>query len=166
MSNLKIDDSTNVNELDFSYNGELEDISKSTTGNFLLKPSLYKALIHSIGMTELRIFCYKPWHGRTMDAVFNLKDEIVVEGIIGVTSRDTNFCSPRKVRFLPDDTSLISGVPCEQQKLTKRATSLYDHFYYVSYLHHLILRSSRQECDDYELNNNFNSKGDWRFYVR
>ena len=53
MSNFKIDNSTIVNQLEFSYNGKLEDISKSTTGNFLLKPSLYKTLIHSIGVTEI-----------------------------------------------------------------------------------------------------------------
>ena len=154
MSNFKIDNSTIVNQLDFSYNGKLEDISKSTTGNFLLKPSLYKTLIHSIGVTEIRIFCYKTWHGRTMDAAFNLKDEAVLNGVIGVPSSQIfNFCSPREVRFLSDDTSLISGVPCEQQLLSP--SSPYDHFFYVSSKHHVILHPARQECDDFQVNNNF-----------
>ena len=43
---------------------------------------------------------------------------------------------------------------------------IYDYFYFgLSMNKHLLIVSSRQECDDYFLNDNFNSKKDWR-YIR
>ena len=167
VSKFVVDDSSNADQLDYSYDGELKDLSKSTTENFLLKPSLYNTLISMMKITELRILCYKPWHGRTVDAVFNLKNQDVLNGVIGAQrSGYTNFCSSRKVRFLPDDTSLISEATCESVR-NGRWGSIYNHFYYVSSHYHVVMFSHRMDCDDYSLtNDNYDLIGFWGFYVR
>ena len=147
---------------------KIKDIPKTIQGNFLLKPELLGTLQgYMHGFKELRIFCTKPWHRRTLDIVLNLKDPDMAKLASGGgnINDDVNNCDGRS-RFLSDDSSLISNTSCGQI-ITRN--NIYDHAVYVGNKFHVIIdgkEEGRIECDDFNTDGGFDRRGRWLYYVR
>ena len=146
---------------------KIKDIPKTIQGNFLLKPELLGTLQgYMHGFKELRVFCTKPWHGRTLDIVINLEDPSMAKLASGggnIAHEDrVDQCSGRS-RFLSDDSSLMSTKSCSQ-------ILTYENYHanvvYVTHYYHVIIKENRIECDDKYSNGGFDSRGRWFFYVR
>ncbi|XP_057309867.1 uncharacterized protein LOC130647878 [Hydractinia symbiolongicarpus] len=148
----------------------LNDVS---TGRFLLTVSGLGALRKFINFTQLRFYCHKPWHNRTIHIAttndFNGKK--VVDYFSGVTETLPPSCHSYEI--LPDDTSYIAS-QCMNWALQQWSTShkdnnkLNNHFIWIRNHHHVNLYDERLECDDYYKRDKaqYNSSGEWRFFVR
>ena len=60
-------------------NGQLSSLSEAPGGRFLLSSALLGTLSEYTGFKELRVRCFKPWHGRTMHVV--MKGDYVLKSL-------------------------------------------------------------------------------------
>jgi len=115
-----------------------------------------------IAYQEIRIFCHKPSHRRTVH--FVLKGDGVVDYLTFHTAaKPTNWCG--KIRFLKDDTFLMQQAPCTNL-ISNGGQHLYYDFVYVYGKLHVNLLNKRIECDDYYTDLGEHSPGTWNYYVR
>ncbi|XP_066917551.1 uncharacterized protein [Clytia hemisphaerica] len=120
-------------------------------------------------VTEVRIRCFKQWHGRTLDVV--VKEESFARRVFtkdNSQSRPGFYCSrnpgtPNIMQFLSMDNSLLKDVPC---------TDVLGNSFIWGYV---LYRASTQyifpystECDDrnrLDFNPSFTVEGEWWFYA-
>ena len=152
---------------------DLSELSEVATGRYALSGEKFAQLKSFINFTKVRIFCRKPYTGRTLHAVF--EDDITLKNLVQENKQTPDYCQSR-IRYLSDDNSNIKNIPCDKiisgdNPLNIR---LYDHFFYVNYESHVIItRKNRFECEDYiGLDNypssdpNFSPIGVWYFYLK
>ena len=148
----------------------LHQIQPSQNGQFLLNHDDVQTLFKNHGYSELRVKCFKPWHGRTLDAVlygsktyqFINRDQSETEGMCG------------NVRFLENDNSVISTEPCDKQIIgidweeQHPGILYYDHTLWARDIGHVILHKvyGRFECDDWNMQTNYQATGNWQFFIR
>ena len=146
--------------------GQISHLAEATGGRFLLNNALVGTLANYIGFKELRIRCFKPWHGRTVSAI--LKGEYLMKMLTQSTPKH-GLCGDNEVRFLPDDTSIISSQDCANvwSGYDTNHVGLYDHLLLVYGTRHIHLHSkTRFECDDHVYNSDFTLNGSWTYFVR
>ena len=115
---------------------DVSRIGEVTGGSFILAQQSFINLHTALQFTEIRMRCFKPYHGRTIDVVipYNFILPILVTGAKSYID-DTS-------RFLPDDTSKIK--PARQ---LIQVYGLYNHAIYVERLYHCLLYTSPSPRD-------------------
>ena len=152
------------NEIFKSDNGRISDVSKARQGRFLLHSSQYRTLADHTGFNELRVRCFKPWHGRT--GHFIIKGDYMTR-IVLQSTKVIGMCEDNGVRFLEDDISIIKTRHCSQWRSKYHPnTPLYDHLFWVGGSPVYLLRHARFECDDWGAQQGFTQTGSWQFFVR
>ena len=141
------------------YTGRtLENLQLAITGRYILDVSQYELLKRATNFKEVRIFCTKPSHNRTIHVVLN--GSVVVQY---VTQRDTGslkYC--KKIQFLPDDTSLLSTITDCKDITAKSSKNIYDQFI-CGDSQYFVQLTSDFACDD---KGTHNYLGTWLYYVR
>ena len=127
------------------------------SGNFYLSREAMHQLYRGGNYNELRMSCYKPYHGRTLDAVVYGAEYI---DLLFDRLTKTGMCGT--VQFLPGDTSFTqSHCSCGDLKFGGM------HYLYCSGLYHIVIgESNRFLCDDQYDDDNFNSNGYWLLYLQ
>ncbi|XP_057308781.1 uncharacterized protein LOC130647075 isoform X1 [Hydractinia symbiolongicarpus] len=144
------------------------------TNQFLLTPSGFKELRDIISFTQLRVYCHKPSHGRTIHIVTvnNYRGYDVLDYLSGLT--DTQPASCGSYIRVNNDKSILAST-CGMWGETglwgsldsDQLIRLYDHFFYISYKAHINLKGGgRLECDDFYGYPGFSTTGVWQFFVR
>ena len=154
-------DQTKRNELFHTYvpnKGNIKDLGLAGKGNFLLDVQYFKQLRSFTGYTEVRLYCKRD---RIIDTVITVDDQIYKF----MTGEESNFdyCS-KTLRFLKDDTSLLSKQPCGVLRGSHHypGNGVYGSLLYVGSQYHVLLVAGRMECDDFDLVN----LGEWKYYLR
>ena len=153
---------TNVVEGD----GQISSLAEATGGRFLLNSALIGTLAEYTGFKELRVRCFKPWHGRTVDIV--MKGDFLMKMLTQFTPKN-GLCGDNEISFLPDDTSNLSSGNCAHLRsgFSMEHVGVYDHLLFKIHEQHLHLFGSRRmECDDQYIDAGFNINGSWTYYVR
>ena len=147
------------------------DLSKAATTNFLLNGQELQILKAQINFHEFRVFCTKPYHGRTNHASFTdqrAKSKPLFDYAMGNAGVPSNLCGA--LNYLPDDSSLTKTLDCNNLKPSPRLVSkrLYSFIWYVNVKTHITVNSkTRMDCDDYNSNAVSNDDyGTWYWYVR
>ncbi|XP_066918516.1 uncharacterized protein [Clytia hemisphaerica] len=153
----------------------LNQLNNIQSGRFLLASDELKKLFTNGGYTELRVKCFKPYHGRTLHAAITGTKSLTYLRGKGVVRGDGGHCQGShcglcgEVRFLADDTSIMGQRNCSQLGMGMEiTTSLYDHAFFVwgerhwSFLNKHEDGFVRFECDDFSADFN----GEWMVYVR
>lgn len=139
--------------------GEIAELNTVSTGKYLLKRSSFEELRTRTKYTEIRLKCHKPSHGRTVDLAITL-DTLIYDFIRGQGSI-FNYCGIT-FKKLDDDTSNMLKNPCYLlYSSTTFDAGIETAIIYVSPFYHILLSSSRIECDD-----SVSSPGLWAYYVR
>ena len=164
IGNLTFDDPSEANDLFDNVvtgDGQISNLAEATKGRFLLNNALVGTLAKYTGFKELRIRCFKPWHGRTVSVI--LKAEYLIKML-----PKHGLCGDNEIRFLLDDTSYLSSVNCAQMKTGYNVNSfgLYNHILYMYHAHVNLHVKSRFECDDYIQQSGFTLNGSWIYFVR
>ena len=119
---------------------------------------------------EVRLYCYKPYHGRTIHTVVKSQAVINAYTTINTNGQIIYMEKQQDYRLLADDTSRIgkeSRITVGYQNVADYG--LYNHGYYiVSKGHFQIYDSDRMECDDnsYVLNEFEKYAGTWQVFIR
>ena len=171
IGNLTISDPTKGTEITNNVlqddHGQISSLSEATGGRFLISQNLLvlQTLHEYTDFKELRIRCYKPWHGRTVHAI--LKGDGIMQKILKRKSK-SGICNPGEIRFLEDDTSKMKTETCNNLLIgfVGHTLPLYDHVLAsLSHLH-VVLTSSRLDCNDIDSELGHTKQGTWQFYVR
>ena len=171
IGNLTISDPTKGTEITNNVlqddHGQISSLSEATGGRFLISQNLLvlQTLHEYTDFKELRIRCYKPWHGRTVHAI--LKGDGIMQKILTQKSK-SGICDPGEIRFLEDDTSKLKTENCNNLIIGYPGYTLplYDHVFASFSELHVVLTSSRLECDDFDVETGYRTSGTWQFYVR
>ena len=172
IGNMTFEDSSKTTEMYNTVvkgNGQLSSLSEAPGGRFLLNSTLLGTLSEYTGFKELRIRCFKPWHGRTVHVV--MKGDYVLKALTQSTVTH-GLCGDGQLRFLSDDNSVLSLADCQSINCgwVQSAVGIYDHLLYfengdlMSFVH--VNNADRMECDDRIFNSGFEQAGSWTFYVR
>ena len=138
---------------------KISEIGDISSGNKALRNDQMMQLYRFTDFTEIRLFCHKPWHGRTVHVILNIVQAYLFGNI------DVDYCG--KTRYLADDTSLIKTRLCSHIKCARKCSNIYDHLFYVGGSYHVHFSSkNRFECDDHSKISGFQNTGTWFFYVR
>ena len=140
--------------------GQIKDLHKAAEGKFILESQNFAVLRDYTQYSEIRLFCYKPSHGRTVHIAITLDDQIY-NFIQGVAS-DFNYCR-KSYRKLEDDNSLLSNTACNEiiSNGMQIWAGIEGAIMYKAGQYHILLKNSRMECDDSR-----NLPGQWTYYVR
>jgi len=150
----------------------IEELSNVTTKRYLLGEKGLRRLQRYTNFTQIRFYCHKPWHGRTLHIVTSKNDlgKGVVNLMAGRSDDEPKSCNSY-VR-MNDDSSNI-GAHCESWFKQTWYGWAYENRMYAYPMtiykrYHLNLNGKRQECDDYTHTHKpgFNKIGRWAFYVR
>ena len=148
-------------------NGQITSLSEATKGRFLISEdvSVLQTLLKFAGFTELRVRCFKPWHGRTFHGIFKgeslMKKMFQLESTSGLCSSNGN----KEIRMMADDNSLFRESTCENLHIGYGTNPpFYRFMLFVFATAHVSLYN--MECDDWTNNDGFTTSGDWQFYVR
>ena len=169
-----VTDAKNIN----LYNGantikssDYSTLYKASTKNFLLSGDTFSHLKSLINFSEYRVYCTKPYHGRTNHAKFSNTNPKSVPLFKYATEKPSalpgNLCNA--LFYMDDDTSRTSVLDCsslrpKQKDLSQR---LYDEIWFSTGQVYLTIdNKSRLECDDHQNEPGFNPYGTWMFYVR
>ena len=149
---------------------KFSDLHLAATKDFLLDGNTFSNLKSLIGFTEYRVFCHKPYHGRTNHAKFSSSNAysspLFNYATTGGSIKPSNLCNA--LVYMPDDNSLAKTLDCTSLKpatvgLDQR---LYHFIWYISGKTHVTAWSnSRMDCDDYS-ESGYNNYGTWLFYVK
>ena len=153
---------TNVVEGD----GQISSLAEATGGRFLLSSALIGTLAQYTGFKELRVRCFKPWHGRIVDLV--MSGDFLMKMLTQSTPK-FGLCGDKEIRFLPDDTSNIRTRNCEELNsgYSPNHVGVYNHLVFKSAGEHIhLFHSTRMECDDKDTDAGFKINGSWTYYVR
>lgn len=151
-------------------------LSGVTEGSFLLSGTGLKQLRKHIKFTQMRFYCHKPWHGRTVHihTLENKLGKAAVELLIGNSNVRPQSCGSYG-RFENDNSDI--GGSCERW-CGQRCDGTWNDYgnpevrmYYFPMVtvgaKHLSLAHRRLECDDITgADRSFSSVGEWAFYVR
>ena len=146
-----------------SNRAKIRELHKVSGGKLLLEDASISALHKFTGYSELRIFCYKPSHGRTVDVAITL-DEEIFEMMQGIVSGNTfDYCS-KTYKKLENDNSLLLSQSCGNLNGDNRGsvfTGFNGAVIFKGFYYHIFLINGRTECDDW-----ISSSGTWAYYVR
>ena len=152
--------------LDPIRNNNLYSLEGVKSGAYALSEGVLQDLYNKNYFSEVRMECYKPYHGRRVHLAFF--STLSVSRLINpVQLLRQNICPGTDFRILSSDTGII-GKACFTQAVYQGRPALYNHAMYVSHRYHVQIYSAiRMECDDYYLyNDRFSPVGVWRYYVR
>lgn len=142
-------------------------LSSAINGAYFLNLNKFRMLQTYTKFSEVRIYCYKEWHGRNIHGIIKASgDEILY--LSGEKSRTYFYNCQGTFEFLSTDTSIIQHADCGQISL---GSNLYLEIVWQHSLSHIRSTvgngNARFECDDYFASDSgFNSKGTWRYFVR
>ena len=148
---------------------KFSDLHLAATKNFLLDGNTFSNLKSLIGFTEYRVYCHKPYHGRTNHAKFSNSNANSLPLFNYATTRSlapSNLCNA--LVYMPDDNSLAKTLACTSLKPGTGGPDkrLYYFIWYISGKTHVTAWSNSQmDCDDYN-ESGYNNYGTWRFYVK
>lgn len=168
--NITSDSGTSQSSSDRStdFNG-LEGIAEGE--NKLLESDELGILYETQEVKEIRIYCSKPWHGRTIHLVLSKESEKgpeVFDYLGNQGDSISGFC-PKPFRLLPDDNSYISALKCNVYGTGDftPGVRLYDHWMFVGGTYHIMPgHGNRYECDDFIPQPGYTPIGVWNYYVR
>ena len=170
ISNLTVDDASKAVEM---YDtivdkgkgiGKISALAEATGGRFVLSKLFIGTLFSYTGFTELRIRCFKPWHGRT--AHFVLSGEPLANALFRSTVTHGS-CAP--IRFLPGDDSNFSRVTCDRIRLGFNNQNVEIYYLLIcDRLHEFVFQLQRNhfDCDDSVVQSGSTLAGSWQYYVR
>ena len=146
----------------------LSTLHKAASQNFLLDGNKFFDLESLIGFTEYRIFCTKPYHGRTHHAKFSNTNSVsMFNYTIGESHyRPSDLCNG--LQYMSDDTSKTRTLPCQSLRPSWRNLNrrLYDFPWYVlSKTGITVWNNFRMDCDD-DFVRGYKDYGTWLFYVK
>ena len=131
-------------------------------GKFMLDEQVVKRLFTDYGYTEVRLKCFKQWHGRTLHVI--LSGEKMVKYMKKEGLPGTGAC--KDINFLEDDTSLMGQSDCSSLEIGLSGDPYHYHLIWKAQAYHVMLTSSRFECDDDATNAGYTHAGSWLFFVR
>ena len=147
------------------------DLHNAATQNFLLDGKRYLDLQSIIGFTEYRVYCTKPYHGRTNHAKFSNTNSYSLP-LINFTAEESystpspNLCNA--LVYMEDDNSRTRTFPCNGLRTFQNPISyrLYRNIWFfnaATYVNAIDV----PECDDYiHRDPGFKNSGTWMYYVR
>ena len=146
------------------------DLHKAATQNFLLDGNKFVNLKSLIGFTEYRVYCTKPYHGRTNHAKFSNTNPNSLPLFNYATeasySSPSNLCNA--LVYMSDDNSKSRTLSCSSLRPSSGGINkrLYQFIWYVNGQTHITaMDKSRMNCDDYN-EPGYNNYGTWMFYVK
>ena len=175
IGHIIINDQSHVNNIfdnTISNQGQIQDLEKAVGGRYLLNYTLLPTLRDQIPFQELRIFCYKPWHKRTLHLKTQLNDNGGTQIYRYMYGDESGFSYCNKtIDFLSNDSSMMSQEPCENLTTITWHSGLYGHIIHKPMQYHVMLSSSgddkRIECDDrFWDTKGFSYVGQWKYFVR
>ena len=161
-----------------SYSGStamsssFSDLHKAESQNFLLNGNKFVNLKSLIGFTEYRVYCTKPYHGRTNHAKFTNTNPNSLPLFNYATHESSpapsNLCNA--LVYMGGDNSKTRSLSCSSLRPSSGSlnTRLYNFIWFVNAQTHLTVWSnSRMDCDDYSSSSpGYNNYGTWLFYVK
>ena len=148
------------------------DLHKAAAKNFLLDGNKFANLTSLIGITEYRVYCIKPYHGRTNHAKFsstNPNSLPLFNYATGVSSfMPSNLCNA--LSYMLDDNSKARALSCYSLKPYAREMNerLYNFIWYAygqTFIN--VMHNSSMFCDDFNTYKGvYNNYGTWMFYVK
>ena len=164
---MTFEDSSLVKELYDTVvngNGQISSLSEAPGGRFLLSSALLGRLSEYTGFKEVRVRCFKPWHGRT--AHFVMKGEYLMKALFQ-SAHIGGICGHDAIRFLPDDNSVAGSLQCTLLKSGYGGSlNIYSNLLWATDTMVFHLVQNRFECDDYILQSGFQQAGTWQYYIR
>ena len=162
-------DINDPSELTHVYNnyienkGEIKDMAKATEGKFILKWQDFDQLRQYTNFTELRRFCFKPSHGRTLDMALTLNDKFY-SFIKEVVIANMNSCDIG-YRYIGNDNSLLKTEHCNSiiSHHDSHWAGIEGAYLYKWGRSHTNLRHWKTECDDFS---GQAQAGKWAYYFR
>lgn len=139
----------------------ISQLWKTQNGRFLLGYRLLSQIHSYTGFNEVRVWCYKPWHGRVFHAILSGS---LVNHVLGKTGSTYDHC--KDARFLSDDTSQLGQTKCSDLKTGFGPPHIYHHLLFKYPNHVQIVAADRFECDDYINAEGYQNTGQWLFYLR
>ena len=144
--------------------GPITSLAQATGGRFALGIEYLETLFSHTGFTELRLRCFKPWHGRT--AHFVVSGDYLAKALFqSIVTHGS--CDP--VRFLADDNSVFGSVTCDRYKLGFNNQNVGLYYLFICDSHHNFgfqLALNSFECDDRVTQAGSSQAGTWQYYVR
>ena len=160
-----------------SYNGadsiissNFSNLHKVATQNHLLDGNKFSYLKSIISFTEYRVYCTKPYHGRTNHAKFsNTKapSSLLFNYVTKDSSKElSNLCNV--LAYMPDDTSRTRVLDCSSVKpIYNNDQRMYHGLWFCAgQIRLTISHNSLLDCDDHRNEPGYNLYGTWMFYVR
>jgi len=154
---------------------DLTKLGEVTQKRFLLGAYGLYSLYNFTSFEQIRFFCHKPWHGRTVHirTKNNTIGKDVVDFMLERSITKPVSCDSYE-RFADDDSALGKNCAMWHQKhwygvgARGKGGSMYDTPMVIDWQHYFSLFPGRIECDDYVKNDKaiFSSIGKWAFYVR
>uniref|UniRef100_A0A7M5V0Y4 Uncharacterized protein n=2 Tax=Clytia hemisphaerica TaxID=252671 RepID=A0A7M5V0Y4_9CNID len=139
---------------------QISKLNQIQNGKFMLSNSDIGTLFKNGGYTEVRVKCFKPYHGRTLHVKFS--GNVVYKWLVN-RERTLGVCG--SAQFFGNDNSKTSKHDCNDIYIGwTRHTSSMDFLVVGKY--HIHFKDDRFECDDHHVDNNYNNLGNWLFYVR
>ena len=136
----------------------LQSLNNALTGTYVLSlESLDDMKRYTYNYTEIRLRCYKNWHGKQIDVVLKYVDELTID-----KSPERSLTNGVDFYFLPDDQMSITGF----SKGGNHNNLYYHPFWRYGVYHIHIWESHRLECGDFEPQNGYNNVGNWQWYIR
>ena len=147
---------------ELKYGQKVAELEKAVNGQFLFTASQYALLREYTQFSEIRLFCHKPSHGRTVDVAITVDDQIY--NYLLDKKSSFGYCD-KTYRPLPADNSLVSRLPCEELSATSYGYSITGAIFFKRPLNYIIFDADfpRFDCDD-QLADDL--PGEWRYYVR
>ena len=134
------------------------------TGKFALNASGLTAA--NIEFSNVRFFCHKPSHGRTVDIKLLAP---IIHSAMTVTESGLDAKLKRGIHFarLKGDTSRLSRV-IDDLSMWKHSTPFYDHRLFAPNRYHWhFYEAQRMDCDDFPAHTKTEEfAGTWQLFVR
>lgn len=115
---------------------------------------------------EVRLYCYKPYHGKTIHTIIKSQQAINAYTTINTNGNIIYMKKHQDYRLLADDTSSIgiqSGITVGKENLADYG--LYNHGYYITSIGHFqIYEPDRMQCDDTMYLEKY--AGTWQVFIR
>ncbi|XP_066929606.1 uncharacterized protein [Clytia hemisphaerica] len=166
ITNIKFDDANKIDSIYTNHIAQpspITDLQNAPNSQFMLDPLALQRLFNDEGYSELRIKCYKPWHGRTLDVVLYGEK---IHKYVNSEAWTVGGCDA--VRFLPGDNSSMFLSPCADYRIGSGEYLFYQFPFWVFADNHVTISKplARYECDDYKNWNGYSPIGNWQFYIR
>ena len=147
------------------------NLHKAATQNFLLDGNKFANLKSLIGFSEYRVYCTKPYHGRTNHAKFSYTNPSSVP-LFNYTT-EASYYPPSSLCnalvYMSDDSSKTNTLPCHLLRPYPNTLNdrLYVYIWYVNSQAFLsVINNFNMLCDDYVYDSGYDNYGTWMFYVK